>query len=101
MCSETSEALGTTWEHAQLKIQKFLKIRITLLFEHLDVLILVDKPQRATGAVLMTQGSVDKFAAITTFHIPHVSTLESYLPHRSKTIEVLLKLNLKLSCSCE
>ena len=66
-----------------------------------DVLISVDKPQRATGAVLMTQGSVDKFAAITTFHIPHVSTLESYLPHKSKTIEVLLKLNLKLSCSCE
>ena len=31
MCSETSEAVGTTWEHAQLEIQKFLKIRITLL----------------------------------------------------------------------
>ena len=28
MCSETSEAVGTTWEHAQ-EIQKFLKIRIT------------------------------------------------------------------------
>ena len=23
--------MGTTWEHAQLEIQKFLKIRITLL----------------------------------------------------------------------
>ena len=30
MCSETSEAVGTTWEHAQLEFQKFLKIRITL-----------------------------------------------------------------------
>ena len=34
MCSETSEAVGTTWEHAQLEIQKFLKIRITLLSGH-------------------------------------------------------------------
>ena len=33
MCSETSEAVGTTWEHAQLEFQKFLKIRITLLTE--------------------------------------------------------------------
>ena len=33
MCSETSEAVGTTWEHAQLGIQKFLKIRITLLLD--------------------------------------------------------------------
>ena len=32
MCSETSEAVGTTWEHAQLEFQKFLKIRITLTF---------------------------------------------------------------------
>ena len=31
MCSETSEAVGTIWEHAQLEFQKFLKIRITLL----------------------------------------------------------------------
>ena len=31
MCSETSEAVGTTWEHAQLEFQNFLKIRITLL----------------------------------------------------------------------
>ena len=31
MCSETSEAVGTNWEHAQLEIQKFLKIRITLV----------------------------------------------------------------------
>ena len=31
MCSETSEAVGTTWEHAQLEFQKFLKIRILLL----------------------------------------------------------------------
>ena len=31
MCSETSEAVGTTWEHAQLEFQKFLKIRIPLL----------------------------------------------------------------------
>ena len=30
MCSETSEAVGTTWESAQLEFQKFLKIRITL-----------------------------------------------------------------------
>ena len=30
MCSETSEAVGTTWEHAQLEFQNFLKIRITL-----------------------------------------------------------------------
>ena len=30
MCSETSEAVGTTWEHAQLEFQKFLKIRIPL-----------------------------------------------------------------------
>ena len=26
MCSETSEAMRTTWEHAQLEFQKFLKI---------------------------------------------------------------------------
>ena len=38
------------------------------LFEHLDVLISVDKPQRRTGAVLMIQGSFDNFAAITTCH---------------------------------
>ena len=31
MCSETSEAVGTTWEHAQLEFQNFLKIRIPLL----------------------------------------------------------------------
>ena len=31
MCSETSEAVGTTWEHAQLEFQKFLKIRIPLI----------------------------------------------------------------------
>ena len=30
MSSETSEAVGTTWEHAQLEFQKFLKIRIPL-----------------------------------------------------------------------
>ena len=30
MCSETREAVGTTWEHAQLEFQKFLKIRIPL-----------------------------------------------------------------------
>ena len=30
MCSETSEAVGTIWEHAQKEFQKFLKIRITL-----------------------------------------------------------------------
>ena len=35
MCSETSgsEAVGTTWEHAQLEFQKFLKIRIPLLYD--------------------------------------------------------------------
>ena len=31
MCSETSEAVGTIWEHAQKEFQKFLKIRITLV----------------------------------------------------------------------
>ena len=31
MCSETSEAVGTIWEHAEKEFQKFLKIRITLL----------------------------------------------------------------------
>ena len=31
MCSETSEAVGTIWEHAQKEFQKFLKIRITLI----------------------------------------------------------------------
>ena len=41
MCSETSEAVGTTWEHAQLEFQNFLKIRITLtqhspVFSHLE-----------------------------------------------------------------
>ena len=39
MCSETSEAVGTTWEHAQLEFQKFLKIRILLadnLLRHLE-----------------------------------------------------------------
>ena len=30
MCSETSEAVGTTREHAHLDFQKFLKIRIPL-----------------------------------------------------------------------
>ena len=34
MCSETSEAVGTTWEHAQSEFQKFLKIRIPLLKWH-------------------------------------------------------------------
>ena len=33
MCSETSEVVGTIWEHAQKEFQKFLKIRITLLHE--------------------------------------------------------------------
>ena len=45
MCSETSEAVGTTWEHAQLEIQKFLKIRITLtpMFQlHVQNLVLLD-----------------------------------------------------------
>ena len=36
MCSETSEAVGTTWEHAQLEFQKCLKIRITLIFGLLE-----------------------------------------------------------------
>ena len=31
MCSEISEAVGTTWKHAQLEFQKFLKIRIPLV----------------------------------------------------------------------
>ena len=31
ICSETSEAVGTTWERAQLEFEKFLKIRITLV----------------------------------------------------------------------
>ena len=48
MCSETSEAVGTIWEHAQKEFQKFLKIRITLvnqceLFFHQSVLILGQK----------------------------------------------------------
>ena len=30
MCSETSEVVGTIWEHAQKEFQKFLKISITL-----------------------------------------------------------------------
>ena len=30
MCFETSEAVGTIWEHAQKEFQNFLKIRITL-----------------------------------------------------------------------
>ena len=34
MCSETGEAVGTTWEHAQLEFQKFLKIRITLMAQY-------------------------------------------------------------------
>ena len=34
MCSETSEAVGTIWEHAQKEFQKFLKIRITLMSTH-------------------------------------------------------------------
>ena len=33
MCSETSEAVGTIWEHAQKEFQKFLKIRITLIVD--------------------------------------------------------------------
>ena len=33
MCSETSEAVGTTWEYAQLEFQNFLKIRITLILD--------------------------------------------------------------------
>ena len=40
MCFETSEAVGTTWEHAQLEFQKFLKIRITLLISDHTVVIL-------------------------------------------------------------
>ena len=31
MCSETSKAVGTIWEHEQKEFQNFLKIRITLL----------------------------------------------------------------------
>ena len=38
--------MGTTWEHAQLEIQKFLKIRITLLshlgFLEVQILVLPD-----------------------------------------------------------
>ena len=30
MCPETSDAVGTIWEHAQKEFQEFLKIRITL-----------------------------------------------------------------------
>ena len=33
MFSETSEAVGTIWEHAQKEFLKFLKIRITLVQE--------------------------------------------------------------------
>ena len=33
MCSETSEAVGTIWEHAKKEFQKVLKIRITLLLD--------------------------------------------------------------------
>ena len=33
MCSETSEAVGTIWEHAKKELQKVLKIRITLLLD--------------------------------------------------------------------
>ena len=33
MCSETSEAVGTIWEHAQKEFQNFLKIRITLALD--------------------------------------------------------------------
>ena len=29
--------MGTTWEHAQLEFQKFLKIRITLLLSNVSV----------------------------------------------------------------
>ena len=41
MCSETSEAVGTIWEHAQKEFQKFLKIRITLLYGQLFVIFFV------------------------------------------------------------
>ena len=30
-CSETRQAMGSTWEHAKLEILNFIKIRITLL----------------------------------------------------------------------
>ena len=45
MCSETSEAVGTNWEHAQLEIQKFLKIRIPLvcMCRAKEKLLLVEK----------------------------------------------------------
>ena len=35
LCSETSDAVATTWEHAHLEIQNFLKISITLLIRTL------------------------------------------------------------------
>ena len=46
MCSETSEAVGTIWEHAQKEFQKFLKIRITLMREAQLYSQLHGEPQR-------------------------------------------------------
>ena len=45
MCSETSEAVGTTWEHAKLEFQKFLKIRITLMI----TMMMTDSHYAASG----------------------------------------------------
>ena len=47
MCSETSEAEGTTWEHAQLEFQNFLKIRIALLHMPIYTCKLLPKAQQS------------------------------------------------------
>ena len=51
MCSETSEAVGTTWEHAQLEFQKFLKIRIALMFQVDAVMLPVVDWRRQSGGL--------------------------------------------------
>ena len=48
MCSGTSEAVGTIWEHAQLEFQKFLKIRIPLLICSLEGTQTLNTPINST-----------------------------------------------------
>ena len=59
MCSETSEAVGTIWEHAQKEFQKFLKIRITLLshlgFLEVQILVLPDPAEVYYNLIGMVQ----------------------------------------------
>ena len=60
MCSETSEAVGITWEHAQLEFQNFLKIRIPLL-----------------SMISMTMLMMSKYSLVTILNADHYSKYDA------------------------